>query len=216
MATTAGATAPNGNAILAESFALASQQKSVTLSGTLTGPGAHLSLVAEYTPKASGGVTTVQGAGTYEQVQPNGANYGFVRANSLAALRQQLDVSQPNSSEVNVWYKVTSKDSRFTSLFGGADTLAQTFSFTPVGWLRSGNYEGTSVLRGVQVFMLVTAAHMFVDNKGYNETTLYVADSNRPLPFAMTGPIGATGLIYFSKWNSTTLTIPTATALLPK
>jgi hypothetical protein len=31
----------------------------------------------------------------------------------------------------------------------------------------------------------------------------------------MTGPVGATGVIYFSKWNSTTLAIPKATTALP-
>jgi hypothetical protein len=215
VASPAGATTPNGNALLAESLALASHQTSVTISGTITGSGATLSIVGEYTPKGSDGVSTVKGVGSSVEVQPNGASYGFVKANSVAALGQLLEINNPKSSEVNVWYKVTSKDARFADFFGGASTVAQTFSFSPIGWLRTANYEGTTVLKGVPVYALVAASHLFIDKSGFNEETLYVTDSNRPLPFAMTGPIGATGLIYFSKWNATTLTIPNATTALP-
>jgi hypothetical protein len=215
VATSAGATTPNGNAIMAESFALASHKTSMTISGTLTGSGTTLTIFGKYTPRASGGVTTVKGVGTSDEVQPNGAKYGYVKANSLAALGQLLEITNPKSSEINVWYKVTSKDSRFADFFGGASTVAQTFSFSPIGWIRTANYEGTAVLKGVSLYMLVAASHLFIDKSGYNEETLYVTDSTQPLPFAMTGPIGTTGLIYFSKWNSTTLTIPNATTALP-
>ena len=51
---------------------------------------------------------------------------------------------------------------------------------------------------------------------GFAKETLYVTDSAHPLPFAMSGPVGTTGLIYFSKWNATTLTIPKTTTLLPQ
>ncbi|MGP8010383.1 MAG: hypothetical protein ACLPKZ_09035 [Acidimicrobiales bacterium] len=215
VATSAGATVPNGNAIQAESFAWASHQTSMTLRGTLTGPGVTLSIFGQYTAKASGGITTVQGTGSSDEVQPNGANYGYVRANSVAALGKLLEITNPKSSEVNVWYKVTSKDPRFADFFAGANTIAQTFSFTPIGWIRSATYESTTVLRGVPVFMLIAASHMFAPTTGYNEEQLYVTDSGRPLPFAMTGPIGTKGLIYFSKWNSTTLAIPNSTTALP-
>jgi hypothetical protein len=216
VATTAGATIPNGSAIQAESFALASRQTSMTLRGTLTGPGVTLSIFGRYTAKASGGITTVNGTGSSDEVQPNGANYGFVRANSVAALGKLLEITNPKSSEVNVWYKVTGKDPRFADFFGGADTIAQTFSFTPMGWIRSATYESTTVLRGVPVLMLIAASHLFVPKSGYNEEQLYVTDSTHPLPFAMTGPIGTKGLIYFSKWNSTTLAIPNVTTALPR
>jgi len=215
VATSAGATTPNGTAIIAQSFAVASHKTSVTISGTLTGSGTTLSIFGEYTSKASGGATTVKGVGFSDEVQPNGANYGFVKANSLAALGQLLEITNPKSSEIDVWYKITKKDPRFADFFGGASTVAQTFSFSPMGWLRSANYEGTSVVRGVPVFMLVAASHLFIDKSGYNEETLYVTDSGQPLPVAMTGPIGTTGLIYFSKWNATTLTIPKSTTALP-
>ena len=208
-------TAPDGNAIIAESFALASHKTSMTISGTLTGSGTTLSLFGKYTSKASSGVTTVKGVGTSDEVQPNGARYGFVKATSIAALGQLLEITNPKSSEVNVWYKVTSKDSRFADFFGGASTVAQTFSFSPIGWTRTANYEGTSVVRGVSVYQLVALSHLFIDKSGYNETTLYVTDSAVPLPLAMTGPIGTTGLIYFSKWNATRLTIPKTTKALP-
>jgi hypothetical protein len=208
-------TAPDGNAIIAESFALASHKTSMTISGTLTGSGTTLSLFGKYTSKASSGVTTVKGVGTSDEVQPNGARYGFVKATSIAALGQLLEITNPKSSEVNVWYKVTSKDSRFADFFGGASTVAQTFSFSPIGWTRTANYEGTSVVRGVSVYQLVALSHLFIDKSGYNETTLYVTDSAVPLPLAMTGPIGTTGLIYFSKWNATRLTIPKTTTALP-
>jgi hypothetical protein len=208
-------TTPDGNAIIAESFALASHKTSMTISGTLTGSGTTLSLFGKYTSKASSGVTTVKGVGTSDEVQPNGARYGYVKATSIAALGQLLEITNPKSSEVNVWYKVTSKDSRFADFFGGASTVAQTFSFSPIGWTRTANYEGTSVVRGVSVYQLVALSHLFIDKSGYNETTLYVTDSAVPLPLAMTGPIGTTGLIYFSKWNATRLTIPKSTTALP-
>jgi hypothetical protein len=208
-------TTPDGNAIIAASFALASQKTSVTISGTLTGSGTTLSLFGKYTSKASSGVTTVKGVGTSDEVQPNGARYGYVKATSIAALGRLLEIANPKSSEVNVWYKVTSKDSRFADFFGGASTVAQTFSFSPIGWTRTANYEGTSVVRGVSVYALVALSHLFIDKNGYNETTLYVTDSAVPLPLAMTGPIGTTGLIYFSKWNATRLTIPKTTKALP-
>jgi hypothetical protein len=208
-------TTPSGIAILNQSFALASREKSMTISGTLSGPGVTLRIVGDYTAKASEGISTVKGVGTSYEVQPNGAKYGYVRANSIAALRAQLGITKPKSSETNVWFKVTSKDPRFAGFFGGANTVAQTFSFSPIGWIRSANYEGTTVVNGVQVYMLVAASHLFVDQSGYNEETLYVTDSAHPLPFAMTGPVGATGLIYFSKWNSTKIAIPKATTALP-
>jgi hypothetical protein len=214
-ATTTTTTIPNGNAILTESFALASHKTSMTISGTLLGSGATLSILGAYTPRASGGATTVKGVGFSDEVQPNGAKYGYVKANSVAALGKQLEITNPKSSEINVWYKVTSKDPRFAGFFGGADTVAQTFSFGPIGWIRSATYESTTVLNGVQVYMLIAASHLFAAKSGYNETTLYVTDSAHPLPYAMTGPIGTTGLIYFSKWNSTTLAIPKATTALP-
>ena len=118
--TTTTPATPNGNAIIAESFALASHKKSMTISGTLTGSGTTLSISGKYTSKASGGVTTVKGVGTSDEVQPNGAKYGYVKANSVAALRKQLEITNPKSSEINVWYKVTSKDPRFAGFFGGA------------------------------------------------------------------------------------------------
>jgi hypothetical protein len=214
VATSAGATTPNGDAIIANSFAVASHQGSMTISGTLSGSGTTLNIFGQYTPKASGGETRVTGVGFSDEVQPNGANYGFVKANTLAALGQLLEITNPKSSEIDVWYKVTSKDPRFADFFGGASTVAQTFSFSSIGWLRSANYEGTGVVRGVPAFMLVAASHLFIDKSGYNEETLYVSESTH-LPLAMTGPIGTTGLIYFSKWNTTRLTIPTATTALP-
>jgi hypothetical protein len=217
VATTSGATTPNGKAILAETFALASQKTSMTISGTVSGSGSTLSIVGGFTPKASGGVTTVKGVGSADEVQPNGATYGYVKANSIAALGNQLEIINPKSSEINVWYKITSNDARFAYIFGsGADTVAQTFSFSPIGWSRSATYEGTVVLKGVRVFKLSAAANLFVEKSGFAKETLYVTDSTHPLPFALTGPVGTTGLIYFSKWNSTTLTIPKATTALPR
>lgn len=205
---------PNGNAILAEALAWASHQTSMTISGTLSGPGTTWSVLGKYTSRASWGLSTVRGVGASVEVQPNKAKYGYVKANSIAALRRQLEVSSPKSSEVGVWFKVTSNDPRFADLFGGASTIAQAFSFSSLGWIRSGIYEGTEVLNGVQVIVLVAASHMF-DPTGYNEESLYVTDTTHPQPFAMTGPIGTTGLIYFSKWNSTTLAIPKAKIALP-
>ena len=215
VATSAGATVPNGDAILAQSFALASQKTSMTFSGTLSKTGTTLSIVGKYTPRASEGVTTVKGTGTSLEVQPNGANYGYVKATSVAALRQLLEIKTPKSSEINVWFRITRNDPRFADFFGGADTVAQTFSFGPNGWMPTATYQGTSVLNGVPVLVLTAASHMFIEKSGFNEEALYVTDSTNPLPSAMTGPIGTTGLIYFSKWNSTSLAIPKSTTALP-
>jgi hypothetical protein len=215
VATSAGAAVPNGSAILAQSFALASHKTSMTIYGTLSGPGTTLTISGKYTAQASGGVTTVNGVGASDEVQPNGANYGYVKATTVAALGKLLEIAKPTSSEINVWYKVTSKDPRFADFFGGASTVAQTFSFSPIGWVRTATYEGTAVLKGVRVIVLVGASHLFINKSGFNEETLYVTDSSHPLPFAMTGPLNTTGHIFFSKWNSTTLAIPESTTALP-
>ncbi len=83
---TAGAAAPNGKVLLAQALADASKETSMTISGTLTGSGLTLSIDGGYTSKASGGITTQKGQGSADEVQPNGANYGFVKANSIASL----------------------------------------------------------------------------------------------------------------------------------
>jgi hypothetical protein len=216
VATSAGAASLNGTAILVQSFAVASHKTSMTISGTLMGQGTTLTISGKYTSKGSGGITTVQGVGTSDEVQPSGAKYGYVKATTLAALGQLLEITNPKSSEINVWYKVTSKDPRFADFFGGSSTVAQTFSFSSIGWIRSATYESITTLKGVPVIMMIAASHLFADKSGYNEEQLYITDSGNPLPFAMTGPIGTTGLVYFSKWNSTTLAIPNATTALPR
>jgi len=214
---TAGAATPNGKVVLARALSDASKMTSMTIAGTVSESGTRLSLDGGFTPEASGGATTVQGSGTSVEIQPNGAKYGYVKANSIAALGNQLEIKKPTSSEINVWYKITSKDPRFSDIFGsGADTVAQTFSFSPVGWSRSATYEGTVVLRGVRLIKSSAAANLFVGQNGFAKETLYVTDATRPLPFAMTGPVGTKGLIYFSKWNATTVTIPNATTALPR
>ena len=124
----------------------------------------------------------------------------------------------PTAAEVGVWYKVPKSDPRYNSISspGGAQTVAQSFSFSAVGWSRSATYEGTTVLHGIHVIKLESGSNLFVTGSGFGKTTLYVTDSTRPLPFAMSGPAGTTGLLYFSGWGSTTVEIPTASADLPQ
>jgi hypothetical protein len=216
VATNSGAATPNGKVLLAQALADASQKSSMTISGTLSASGNVVSISGGFTPIANGGVTTEKGLGSSEEIQPNGAHFAFVKASSIAALGTILEVKHPKSNEINVWYRITSKDPRFADIVGdGAETVAQTFSFSPIGWSRSATYEGTVVLKGVRVFKLNAAANLFVQNKGFGKETLYVTDSTHPLPFALTGPVGSSGLIYFSGWNSTTITIPSAKADLP-
>jgi len=216
VATNSGAATPNGNAILAQALADASHKTSMTISGTLTGSGNAVSISGGFTPTASGGVTTEQGLGSSEEIQPNGAHFAFVKASSIAALGTILEVKHPTSNEINVWYRLTSKDPRFADIVGnGAETVAETFSFSPIGWSRSATYESTVVLKGVRVIKLKAASNLFVQNKGFGMETLYVTDTSHPLPFAMTGPVGSSGLIYFSAWDSTTIAIPSAKADLP-
>src|ERR1700689_3591655 len=66
--TTTTTAVPNGDAILTASFALASHKTSMTISGTLTGTGTTLTILGQYTPKASGGATTVKGVGFSDEV----------------------------------------------------------------------------------------------------------------------------------------------------
>jgi len=212
-----GAAPPNGTALLAQSFTDAAQNTSVAMTGTVSGSGASVTLNGGFAVNANGGVTTAKGLGSVDEVQPNGAKYAFVKGNSLAALSDYLEVKTPKVSEINVWYKITNKDPRFTSIVGGgAETVAQVFSFSPIGWRRSATYEGTVVLKGVRVLKLSASSDLFVEKSGFAKQTIYVTDAVHPLPFAMTGPAGTSGLVYFSRWDHITIAIPTSTTNLPR
>ena len=48
----------------------------------------------------------------FSQTDPK---YAFVKGDSIGALGNYLEVKVPKVSEINVWYKITSKDPRFTT-----------------------------------------------------------------------------------------------------
>ena len=123
----------------------------------------------------------------------------------------------PTSAEIGVWYEVTKSDPRYNSIDppGGADTIAQTFSYSAVGWSRSTSFEGFATLKGVKVIKLSAASNFWV-TKGFGKVTLYVTDVSHPLPFAVSGPPGTSGLGYFSKWGRTKVAIPTTRVSLPQ
>jgi len=211
------AAAPNGGLLLAQTFADAAQKTSVSMVGTLTDAGSSVTLNGGFAANANGGVTTERGVGSVDEVQPNGSKYAFVKGDSIGALGNYLEVKVPKVSEINVWYKITSKDPRFTTIVGGgAQTVAQVFSFSSIGWSRTATYEGTAVLKGVRVFKLSASSNLFVEKSGFAKQTLYITDAVHPLPFAMSGPAGTSGLLYFSKWDSTSITLPTTTTNLPR
>jgi hypothetical protein len=218
LSVSAGAAPTRAKSLLSRALADGASDKSVTMAGTFTGSGITGYVDIGYSPSASGGAETSSTVGTEYIVEPKGKKYCFVKASSLGILKQALDVKKPTKSELNLWYKVTSKDPRYVNIASpnGAQTIAQVFSFSPVGWSRKVSYKGTTKLDGVRVYKLEGASNAFVAGTGFAKTTLYVTDSTDSLPFAMSGPSGTQGLIYFTKWNHTTVTVPFSDVILPK
>jgi hypothetical protein len=216
--TYAGASTLSPLAILTKALHDGSRETSMNVTAAFTGSGIAVSLDGGFTPAAEGGITAESGVGSEDLIEPSGKSYCFVKASSLGVLRNEMDVKVPTAAEVGVWYKVASTDPRYVSIAspGGAQTVAEAFSFSPVGWERAATYEGTTVLRGVRVIKLESASNLFVSGSGFGKTTLYVTDSSAPLPFAMSGPAGTTGLMYFSKWDATSVVIPVASSNLPR
>jgi hypothetical protein len=190
----------------------------MTISGSFSESGTNASIEGGYAPRAAGGVESLSGVGTEDIIEPTGKSFCFVRATSLAILKNALEVKAPTTAEIGVWYKVTSQDSRYNFIAnpGGAQNVEQTFSFSPIGWSHAATYGGTTRLKGVRVIKLGAASNFWVTGKGYAKITLYVTDTAHPLPFAMSGPTGTTGLIYISKWNATTVSIPRSKVDLPR
>ena len=217
-ALSAGTAKISAKSTLSAALADGASQKSVTLSGTVSGSGTTITLDGGFSPAGNGGLTTVPKVGTYYAISPRGKKYCFVKATSVAMLKQALYVKSPNTDEINLWYKVTSKDPRYDSIASpnGAQTVSQLFSFTPAGWSRKATYKATTTLNGVRVIKLKAASNLFVSGKGFATTTLYVTEGKNPLPFAMSGPTGTTGLFYFTKWGTTTVAIPFTDIILPK
>src|ERR1700677_2987770 len=213
----AGASTPNALSILTKALTDGSHESSMTITGSFVTSGFDASVNGGFAA-AEGGVTTVAGTGSEDIVGPVGKNYCFVKASSLAVLKSEFEVKNPTAAEIGVWFKLPSSDPRFAEIdsANGAQTVAESFSFSAVGWKRAATYEGTAVLRGVHVIKLESASNLFVTGSGFGKTTLYVTNTSHSLPFAMSGPVGTTGLVYFSKWGTTTVTIPTASSDLPQ
>ena len=218
LAVSSGAAAITARVLLATALADGARQTSMTMSGKVVASGLTVGLNGRFTSSGSGGATYESGVGAEDIVEPLATSYCFVRASFLAILKDVLGVKTPTASEIGVWYKLSSSDPRFASIasLGGARTVAQMFSFSPVGWSRSAKYEGTIVIKGVRMIKLGASSNAFVTGSSLAPTTLYVTDTSTPLPFAMSGPVGSTGLIYFSGWGTTKILIPSAKSNLPQ
>jgi hypothetical protein len=218
LSSTVGASTPNGLTILTKALTDGSHESSMTITGSFVASGFKASVDGGFAAAAEGGVTTVAGTGSEDIVGPVGKNYCFVKASSLAVLKSEFEVKNPTAAEIGVWYKLPSSDPRFAEIdsASGAQTVAESFSFSAIGWKRAATYEGTAVLRGVHVIKLESASNLFVSASGFGKTTLYVTNTSHSLPFAMSGPVGTTGLVYFSKWGTTTVAIPSASSDLPQ
>jgi hypothetical protein len=195
----------------------AAHQTSETESGSFKQSGVTGIFLLGFDSEFQGGSFTFPGIGSADLIAPNAGNYSYVKASSLSILKNVFEVKEPTSSEIGIWYKVTKSDPRYNFINppGGADTIAQAFSYSPVGWSRAATYDGTTTLRGVRVFKLSAASNIWVE-KGFGKLVLYVTDNSHPLPFATTGPPGSTGLCYFSKWGSTRVVVPTPATSLPR
>lgn len=217
LAATSDAATSNATSILTQTLADAAPQTSVTVAGRFTGGGVTVTTSLGIDANAQGGPTTFAPLGSEDLILPNVGKYFYVKGGSLGILHEILDVKAPTASEIGVWYKVTSSDPRYNTINppGGAQNIKQMFSYSPVGFSRAVTYGGTSVVKGVKVIKLVTASNMWV-NKGFGRVILYVTDENRPMPFAISAPAGTKGLLYFSKWGTTKVVLPTSNIALPQ
>ncbi len=217
LASGALASTPNAKSMLTKALSDAAHESSMTVSGLFKESGQSEGFDAQYDSVAVGGSITVGGAGTADIEAPNSGSYVDVKGSSLIILNKVFEVKSPTSAEIGVWYKVTKADPRFDYIDepGGATTIAQTFSYSAVGWSRATTYDGTTTLKGVRVNKMSAASNFWVE-KGFGKLVLYVTDNAHPLPFAMSGPPGSSGLCYFSKWGSTEVPVLTTTASLPQ
>ena len=217
LATSSNASTANAKSILTDTLSDAAPQTSMTIAGTFTGGGVTATVNIGIDASAQGGLTVFAPLGSEDLVAPTVGNYFFVKASSLGILKDILEVKSPTKAEIGVWYKVSSSDPRYDAINGqgGAQNVAQFFSYSKVGWSRSVSYGGTSVLKGVRVVELIGASNMWA-NKGFARELLYVTDVPHPLPFAVSGPAGTKGLLYFSKWGSTKVVIPSSNESLPR
>ena len=217
-AQSSGAANVGAKSTLSAALSDGAREKSVTLSGTVSVSGTTITLDDGFSPAGNGGSTTESNVGTFYEFSPVGKKYCVVDATTVAMLSQALYVKSPTKDEINLWYRVTSKDPRYDNIASpnSAQTIAQLFSFTPVGWSRMVTDEGTATLHGVHVIKLKGSSNVFAGGKGFDTETLYVTDTKDPLPFAMSGPAGSSGLLYFTKWGTTTVKIPFTDVNLPK
>lgn len=217
VATSAAASTPDAKAVLTQAITDAAHATSLAMAGSFSTPGHTFRLDGGFTSTSTGGVTTLSGEGSEYEVGTSSGSC-FVKATTLAILSNFLGVKSPTVGELNTWYLVPKSDTRYVGIASpkSAQTVAQLFSFSPIGWSRSATYEGTVVVKGVRVIKLGTASNAFASGSGLEKTTLYVTDTAHPLPFAMAGPTGVTGLLYFSGWGDTKVTIPSTRTVLPR
>ena len=213
----AGAASFNAESTLTAALAYGAHQSSMTAHGSITEGSLTLDTNIAFSPAGSIVTTGVLGTGT-EYLARSASGVYFVKADSLPVLRSILMVKEPTGAEINVWYKIPASDPRYASIAspGGAQTIAQTFSFSPVGWSQKVTDGGVVTLRGTRVIKLIGASNLTVDGTGFKKQDLYVTDTAHPIPFAMSAEAGTTGDIYFSKWDATKVVMPTAKSDLPR
>jgi hypothetical protein len=196
----------------------AGRQTSVTFAGSISGSGGTFDAELQYTSSGSNEVEAISGVGSEDMIRPSVLSYCLVKASSLDVLTQSLKVKKPTSAEIGIWYKVSKSDSRFDFIANptGAQNIAQLFSYSPLGWSRTVTEDGTTEIHGMKVIKLIAGANIWVPGKGFGRVTLYVSEGAHPLPIAVSGPSGTSGLMYFDKWGSTTFQFPTTSATLPQ
>ena len=75
LSASAGASTPNGLAILTKALSNGSHESSMTITGTFSGLGVTASIDGGFSPTAEGGVTSESGVGSEDIVTPLGKNY---------------------------------------------------------------------------------------------------------------------------------------------
>jgi hypothetical protein len=189
----------------------------MTLTGFLSESGIKAELDLRYTTLGSESVQTISGVGTEYLVVPRGGNACFVKGTSLGVLSSALEVKNPKSSEIGVWFEVKRSDSRFNYIASpnGAQNISETFSFSPIGWSKNAIYKGETTLRGTRVLKLSASSNLWVTGSGFGELSIFINANKLSLPLAISGPTGTSGLLYFGRWNSTKIIIPKARQGLP-
>jgi hypothetical protein len=213
----ASTSSPNADQLLATALTFAARQTSLTLSGTLIASGLTLRFTESFSSVGSDGAEVIAGIGTEDEAQTTYGHPAFVKASSLAVLSDLLQVKKPTVSEIGQWYEIPKTDKRYSGFVqaGGAQTISQAFSISQRGFAAKATYEGTTTLKGVKVIKLLTKSNMWANGSALIAQTLYITNTAKSRPYATSGPSSSSGVLYFSHWGNSSVTIPTAVGALP-